>query len=677
MTGLTTDTLEVTKVLNGLVAIIKKGTEDTKLIAKRIIDRSAENTKRPTNDSATSQDSSNASGNVEAATAKANINGKPANAITPKTNTSVVESTNSKVSNSTASTLKRPRSVDAASTQPQPIKKQATSSQAVKATVPATPVPAKKPITTIGSKSTATSSVKPKQAIVPVRAAPLAVGTAKKVATLNTKTTPATRTMGAKSSGFSFGGMMQNILKQDVEETKEKPVEAAPTESSEEKSKRVRKEMRRRLRVSWKPDHELCAIKVFDHDPEEETGHDASSVRDVNDVGNEGRMFKKLHKDHQEIIDIDMEEEEKEEVFFDNDWEPPVEIDFTDLDEDWSKIYKPYGAGELEPDSPEKAVQQQRETAILMTVYITRDDIPSRPQSPSEVLEEPVVPPVDFGPPDEMTKHRIAALLPPVAGNVDMDAIARILAGNTQTTSETVQQAVQAPTQAQIPAPSINPITPMPSDVLASLLSQTQNLPSDTNTNHFINRNTAPEPGPLVDHSPFTGLHGVAQIPNTCSAAGVPPTIDISAILSTLGSLNQGAQIMPANQPGQTVSQMGPDVASLMALLAAQSSQTPSPFPAYPFNGQSAPMPQLDAYQGSAVYENPDRKRFRETSDEDLHDNQWSKRANNGQAFKKWETDRKPKWTFDDNPKKFSQPCKFWPIGKCSKGEKCTYRHDV
>jgi hypothetical protein len=87
--------------------------------------------------------------------------------------------------------------------------------------------------------------------------------------------------------------------------------ETRKTESPEEKRKRLRKESRRRLRVSFKADEDLVQVREFVHDPDEELGHEDSQVRDVGDSRGEGQMLK-MHKD----LDIDDEE----------DYEPPDEI---------------------------------------------------------------------------------------------------------------------------------------------------------------------------------------------------------------------------------------------------------------------------------------------------------------------------------------------------------------
>ena len=77
-----------------------------------------------------------------------------------------------------------------------------------------------------------------------------------------------------------------------------------PPETVEEKAKRLRKEERRKLRVSFKPEASLVSVRFFTHDPEE-IGHEPQMTRDAGDINGEGRMFKQ-HKDK-----LDLEEDEE------------------------------------------------------------------------------------------------------------------------------------------------------------------------------------------------------------------------------------------------------------------------------------------------------------------------------------------------------------------------------
>ena len=117
-------------------------------------------------------------------------------------------------------------------------------------------------------------------------------------------------TAAAPKPAFSFAATMAGLAKQK-DEVPSKVEETRKPETAEEKQKRLRRESRRSLRVSFKGDDELVSIREFVHDPEEEIGHDHSQVRDVGDSKGEGQMLK-MHKD----LELDDEE----------DYEPPEDI---------------------------------------------------------------------------------------------------------------------------------------------------------------------------------------------------------------------------------------------------------------------------------------------------------------------------------------------------------------
>lgn len=106
---------------------------------------------------------------------------------------------------------------------------------------------------------------------------------------------------------FSFSETMADLSK-PKELVPSKPAEDLPPETEEERKKRIRKEERRKLRVSWKPDDSLTEIRLFTHDPEEDIGHDDSMIRDVADVGGEGRTLK-LHRGMDDLDDEDEDDD--------------------------------------------------------------------------------------------------------------------------------------------------------------------------------------------------------------------------------------------------------------------------------------------------------------------------------------------------------------------------------
>lgn len=103
---------------------------------------------------------------------------------------------------------------------------------------------------------------------------------------------------------FSFGDIMADLSK-PKETVVVKPTEERPPETEEEKQKRLRKESRRKLRVTWKPENSLTEVRLFTHDPEEELGPGDGTLRGMGDVKGEGSVLK-LHKDLEELEEEDM-----------------------------------------------------------------------------------------------------------------------------------------------------------------------------------------------------------------------------------------------------------------------------------------------------------------------------------------------------------------------------------
>jgi len=129
---------------------------------------------------------------------------------------------------------------------------------------------------------------------------------------------PSATAGGTSKPAFSFAETMANLNKQK-DDAPSKSEESRPPESLEEKRKRLRKEQRRKLRVSFKADDDLVEVRTFEHDPEEELGHDDSMVRDVGDSRGEGQMLK-MHKDL-DLLDEEDDYEPAEELPIS--WYPP------------------------------------------------------------------------------------------------------------------------------------------------------------------------------------------------------------------------------------------------------------------------------------------------------------------------------------------------------------------
>ena len=119
-------------------------------------------------------------------------------------------------------------------------------------------------------------------------------------------TLPSCRSItGSAAAGpkpFSFADTLKNLNK-TKESAPAKSEEHRAPETPEERRKRLRKEDRRKLRVSFKPDDSLVQIRIFEHHPDEEIGHDDSMVRDANDIKGEGQMLK-MHRER-DVFDED------------------------------------------------------------------------------------------------------------------------------------------------------------------------------------------------------------------------------------------------------------------------------------------------------------------------------------------------------------------------------------
>lgn len=178
---------------------------------------------------------------------------------------------------------------------------------------------------------------------------------------------------------FDFAQTMANLTKPKEVKKELKPEKEAPPETEEERAKRLRKEQRRKLRVSFKPASELVQIRYFTHDPQEEIDHDSSQMRDLADVGGEGRMFKQ----QQHMMDLDDEDDAAEEEQKLVEFKSPSPIDFSTVPSDErSRNYAPYGGGELQLESSEKAQREEYENSTIMVVYAETSQIPPTPKEP-------------------------------------------------------------------------------------------------------------------------------------------------------------------------------------------------------------------------------------------------------------------------------------------------------
>lgn len=425
---------------------------------------------------------------------------------------------------------------------------------------------------------------------------------------------------------------MANLTKPKEKETTPKEEDKHPTETAEEKTKRLRKEQRRKLRVTFKPDSQLVEVRLFHHDVEEELGHDASMIRDVSDVGGEGRMFKQ----HKDMVETEEEEDAGEENL--RPYRAPSSTDFSDVDpEERKKNCEPHGGGETKPESLERAVRDQYEANTLMAY-----DSPPCPREPIDPYNGEPVTTKPFGAVDANSYVATRALhfaspAPAVpqqmasTPGLDISAILALI-----NTSQQNQQ--QQPTQTPVAPFPIQPASHQVSSMLGALASR-------PHTGHPQSQSAPPSQSAVIPNIAdiLAGLKGQTN---------VPPQ-----------QYGQSSQQMPQQAPLHNAPlQNTSDLAAILQQLQSSQGASAGVMAAGSF-GHSGYPPQNMGIQGLVqgqpqgnVYENEERRRWREEGGDDSSGRKWvaKKHAN----------------------KRFTVPCKYWSLGKCQKGTDCTYKHE-
>ncbi|KAF2193486.1 hypothetical protein K469DRAFT_550796 [Zopfia rhizophila CBS 207.26] len=494
---LTSEILEETRVTKALNSLKKSANDQNKALIQQIIDGAAVGSKKakvsspPQEETPEPKDSkrtvSQPAGRASSAgpVAKSKI-AEPAQVPTKKATTTT---TPKNATTTSAATQKRPGDKAA----PAPAK--ARGNQVVN-----------KPSTFFSTLNAATKKPTP-AASTPVTLA--AKSAAPQKITNNTpkdkKPAPVAPVAPTKPS-FSFAETLASIVKPKEEPVVQaKPEKQLPPETPEEKTKRLRKESRRHLRVSFRPDTTLVSIRYFHHDPEEEIGHDESLVRDAGDIGGEGRMFKQ----HKDMMDYEDDDDELEQSY--RPWIEPSRVDFSVVNEvERQRNFEPYGGGELKPACPEKEANQRRENSTLMVFYTHPSDIPSSPREPLEPPTQTSAPVIEFGAPHDWVLNRAPKEHPPAPAN-DFGALEALFKAHS-TNNTAPQPAVTQSAYTPQPAASN---TPDISVILSALSNASQQ------------QAPAPQqPAPVAQ--PAAGLDLAALLANLGQAATSAPTYSMS-----------------------------------------------------------------------------------------------------------------------------------------------------
>ncbi|KAI9881522.1 MAG: hypothetical protein M1830_000085 [Pleopsidium flavum] len=440
---------------------------------------------------------------------------------------------------------------------------------------------------------------------------------AKASANTEKKSAVPTASMGsAPKPLFSFAETMANLTKPKQAEPAAKAEDNRPPETEEEKGKRLRKEERRKLRVSFKPDDSLTEIRLFTHDPEEEVGHEDSMMRDVDDIGGEGRMLK-MHKDY-DMMDEEEDGAAGEEILAS--WNPPSPVDFSLIEREERERNCSTRGGLVEVKSRERAMQEQRELSTLMVVYTSVADVPTSPREPSDPYSGEHSQELMFGPPDEKTKAREAQYHanqssqqhPPhqTAAPVDIMALLNTLNGGQQ--------------QAPQPHPQPQAISQAPQTEIEKIFAQ------------FSGGQRPPVAQPQMQQPPQ-----------------VVPGFDLQNALAAFSQGNHG-QIQPPPQA---------QVPHVQALLAQMGQQPSTQTQVYGYQNQ---------FQGDY-----DRKRSRSGWGESDGQNNYDDRGGGDFSYGDNNSNKRQKAVKDRKKKIIPRvPCKFWNEGNCKKGSDCTYLHD-
>lgn len=477
--------------------------------------------------------------------------------------------------------------------------------------------PASTPVRTQGIKITN----KPSSLFASLNAAgKKATGTATSTSTAKPAAKPSVSALTAKKPAtaavakpaFSFKDTMAELLKPKEEKT------AAPSKTEKQLPPETAEEKAKRLRKESRR-HLRVKFRPGDalvsikyfHHDPEEETGHDENF--VRDAGDIGGEGR-MFKQHKEMEDEEDEEEREMEY---RPWKEPSLVDFSVVSEDERKRnYAPYGGGELQPTCPERDANVAHEKTTLEVFYTRQADIPTSPREPLlQQTQSSDTVALTFGSPPDLVLNRLP---------------------------ETATAATAA-----------TPAAPVPPIDISNLSNIVQQLTGQPNAGQ-------------------TGYSSTPAPAAPAPAAAPIATPDISSILSLLGQgQNQNPVQAPmAAVPAQPAAPPPMDFAQILAM-AQQFAQPgnaafpPPPaglptWPGYP------PMPQQQQPDMASMYASQDAQQPGQ------HGNGSGKRQRPDDGSESHGRDKRGK--HDRGPYKVI-PCKFYEMGKCNKGAKCTFIH--
>lgn len=307
--------------------------------------------------------------------------------------------------------------------------------------------------------------------------------------------------------------------------------------------------------------------------------------------------------------------------------------------EERKRNYSPYGGGELQPQSSERAIRDQYEANTLMAY-----DSPPCPREPADPYNGESMVTKDFGALDPQSVVAVSLLL--------LFKLHRRHANSLQTRAARLTKQLTDHLQSP-PASS----TPDISAILAMINPQ----------QHQQMQGQAPDQMSELQRI----LANLPQGTSQQQAAAQPPQSavapNITDILANLqpqmSATSTAAHIQPQVQAPANAGFAMPDPTNL-AVILGQLGQTqhggsgapPLPsssgFPQFGFPGQSFGQGQQQPH----TQEHDERKRWREGEEDS---------GNQGRT-----------WVKKAKGRHYTLPCKYYQMGKCQKGAACTYLHE-
>lgn len=191
------------------------------------------------------------------------------------------------------------------------------------------------------------------------------------------KTEPLKMEVSTASKLGGIGALLDEISnskpKQTGRSTPDKDAKVDRDETPEEKTRRLRKEKRRHLRVSWKEGEALTEVRLFHKDVDEDEGRASNMIRDARDDRSEGMQLRKANQAQFEDEDEDESTDE---------WSSPTGIDFNAIPQEQRSRTSVARGGLVNFETQQQKLIAEREKTELMVVYTDPSDIPPTPKSP-------------------------------------------------------------------------------------------------------------------------------------------------------------------------------------------------------------------------------------------------------------------------------------------------------